>query len=178
MKRNIVICHEGTPDGPIPKTLREVGVTRILNRPIIGWSQSLGSYGMGGPGFWGFLLGKQGAYPEEWLILTLWHSGVWLRLDGHKTETIPQFVPDSEAKLLEFHRQIDGRIEELRGLLVGAIIEDAEVADTFSKFHLRVGESHHILDIPREPPDQWRAWNPEESHWDAWVVSQHNRIWV
>lgn len=50
----IVDCTEDAypPGGRRPPTLRDLGTERILNRRIMTWSE-LGSYGMGGPGFFG-----------------------------------------------------------------------------------------------------------------------------
>jgi hypothetical protein len=52
-----------------PETLRQMGVGRILGREVVGWSNSLGSYGMGGPGFFGLRLARSGALYSEWLVL-------------------------------------------------------------------------------------------------------------
>lgn len=73
--KNIIICHIGTPDGPLSNSLKHYGIERILQRTIIELSFSIGSYGMGDPGFWGFKLNKTKTYPEEWLILSLWGAG-------------------------------------------------------------------------------------------------------
>ena len=39
-------------------------------------SPIVGTYGMGGPGFFGFRLG------EEWLVIAIWGAGDWVRADG------------------------------------------------------------------------------------------------
>ena len=73
-KDNIPACYEYVHDGPLPapedylryfgkafeiaereqwspKTVRELGIPRILLRQVIDWSVHLGSYGTGGQGF-------------------------------------------------------------------------------------------------------------------------------
>lgn len=86
MRKNIIPCHEGSPNGPSPRSLRYLGISRILQRSIVQLSFSIGSYGMGGPGFWGFKFRQTDKYPEEWLILTLWGAGLWLVFDGDTAE--------------------------------------------------------------------------------------------
>ncbi|MGA7733054.1 MAG: hypothetical protein WCD37_17485, partial [Chloroflexia bacterium] len=82
-RRNIIVCTD-VIDGQdyVPKTLREVGAGRIVGREVIRWLSSLGSYGMGGPGFFGLRLAAAGDYLEEWLALRLWGADNWLLLDG------------------------------------------------------------------------------------------------
>ena len=41
-----------------------------------------GTYGMGGPGFFGLLLTASLRAPEEWLLCTLWGAGSWMIVDG------------------------------------------------------------------------------------------------
>ncbi len=79
----ITFCTEDAypPLGRKPATFRETGVSRLLSRRIVQWS-SKGSYGMGGPGFFGILLDSKHPYPKEWLILSLWGSDSWLLLKG------------------------------------------------------------------------------------------------
>ncbi len=55
---------------------------RVIGRKIVKWSSGCGSYGQGGPGFFGLYLGGFGEYPSEWLILTLWGAANWLHVNG------------------------------------------------------------------------------------------------
>ena len=61
---NIIACSD-VIDGVSyrPQTLGEVGFERITGRKVTGWSASLGSYGMGGPGFFGLNLAAQRCIP-------------------------------------------------------------------------------------------------------------------
>ena len=66
----------------IPALPEKGGVKRIVGRTILDCSKYLGSYGMGGPGFFGFQLKAKSYWPEEWLVLTMWSAAEWLLLDG------------------------------------------------------------------------------------------------
>lgn len=81
-KRNIVACTVGAESQEHPPTLRQLGSARCVGRRVIEWSSSLGSYGMGGPGFFGMRLAATPSYSEEWLVLVLWGAAHWLILDG------------------------------------------------------------------------------------------------
>ncbi|MDD3473381.1 MAG: hypothetical protein PHS86_11405 [Syntrophaceae bacterium] len=54
----------------------------VQGRRILMWSSYCGTYGMGGPGFLGFLLSETEERGEEWLILTLWAADEWCIVDG------------------------------------------------------------------------------------------------
>jgi hypothetical protein len=74
-------CFDSQNGKRIPLLSKKGGVKRVVGREIFETSRYLGSYGMGGPGFFGFRLGKKGRYPEEWLVLTIWGADNWLLID-------------------------------------------------------------------------------------------------
>lgn len=55
---------------------------RVAGRKITEWCECCGTYGQGGPGFFGFKLAKTSKYPEEWLILRIWSAGDWLLVNN------------------------------------------------------------------------------------------------
>jgi len=78
------------PDkGVTPPTLKKTGITRILNRRVLDVCGYLGSYGMGGPGFFGIKLEKSKKHSEEWLVLRLWGASDWLHFNGRIIECHP-----------------------------------------------------------------------------------------
>ena len=78
----------------IPPTLKKTGITRILNRRVLDVCECLGSYGMGGPGFFGIKLEKSKKYPEEWLVLRLWGADNWLHFNGQIIDCHPEQKKD------------------------------------------------------------------------------------
>src|SRR5574341_64431 len=119
-----------------PKTLRTAGIERILRRTILQWSDHFGSYGTGGPGFFGFKLEATQHYPEENLILTLWGAANWLLFDGRWLETNHDPFRDPFLVLNDCvgHR----RFSEL---VIGAFVEDALFEDQACKLSLRKGQN-------------------------------------
>lgn len=67
--------------GRIPPPLRKVGIEAFLGRKAYDAMQSLGSYGMGGPGFSGIGFVATEKRRQEWLVLTLWGADNWLIFD-------------------------------------------------------------------------------------------------
>ncbi|MEY2467476.1 MAG: hypothetical protein QOF21_174 [Actinomycetota bacterium] len=65
----------------------------VLGRTISRWTTYAGTYGMGGPGFLGFLFEGE---PEEWLIVGVWGAVEWLRLDGEVVGLPPNIFTSSD----------------------------------------------------------------------------------
>lgn len=157
-RSNIVHCSEGIKDGEPLKTLREVGFERILGREIIAWSEYLGSYGMGGPGFFGVKLGKKGDFSEEWLVLILWGAIDWLILDGKSLRTIKDEIPIK---------------------IVGARIIETVIKQKSTVLFIKKDSKKYKLEIPENkmllPKYQGtlksRVWKGNEHQLDAWVIS-------
>ena len=53
----------------------------LIGRRVLAWTVHGGTYGMGGPGFFGLELDHP---VEEWLILKLWSSGHWIKVNGER----------------------------------------------------------------------------------------------
>lgn len=195
MRKNIIPCNVGTPTGPHPKTLREVNLNRIIGRKITLWSPDLGSYGMGGCGLFGARLSKTSEFPEEWLILMFWGAPDWLLFDG---KVASSGVIERQMKRQEFRCKY--RIHKIsyrfllvghwirinllgwQGLpewdnfsrkIIGTTIVNAEISDNSTMILLQKGSKKHMLEI--SVPSRWQ-WNDEESHLDAWAISDTDRI--
>jgi hypothetical protein len=70
MKDSKIIPVARTVDGQ--RVLFSVPPLRVIGREVTKWSASCGTYGQGGPGFFGLHLHKTDTYPAEWLMLRLW----------------------------------------------------------------------------------------------------------
>lgn len=181
MKRYVLACHEGAPNGPAPKLLSEQGIDRILHRTILGWSPNIGLYGAGGPGFWGFKLAETDQYPEEWLILTVWNAGDCLLFDGEKGEVVAaEFIAmHPDAGVEAFHRHYVARINEITEKVVGSKIIEACITPASSEILFQQADRTHRLEIPKGAGSSLgRSWQSEENQRDAWVLSEQNELWV
>ncbi|MEA2574275.1 MAG: hypothetical protein QOH93_1573 [Chloroflexia bacterium] len=170
--------------GPRPKALRWVGVKRIVGRRIVTWKNYLGSYGMGGPGFFGLELAAKGRYPREWLVLTLWGAGGWLLLDGHWIEAHPNQYHVQCPLFSNFGDDEDW--DDLTTRIAGAEIIEAGISDYSSKLVLRKGGEERILELPEDTNrlSIWggslepKKWNRAESQLDAWVISRRGELFT
>jgi hypothetical protein len=182
MKRYVLACHEGTPNGPAPKLLSEQGIGRILQRTILGWSPNIGLHGAGGPGFWGFKLAETDRYPEEWLILTVWNAGDCLLFDGEKGEVVAaEFIATHpDAGVEAFFQHYIERVNEITEKVVGSKIIDARITPTSSEILFGKGNETHRLEVPQGSSEsfQSRSWPSEENQLDAWVLSEQNELWA
>ena len=125
---NIVACSD-VIDGVNyrPQTLAEVGFERITGRKVTGWSASLGSYGMGGPGFFGLNLAGKGEYPDEWLVLRVWGAGCWLCWTAGGSEAHPNQYHVQEPLYSNFGPGEDW--DRVTDKVVGATLRSAVVED-------------------------------------------------
>ncbi|HET6312222.1 MAG TPA: hypothetical protein VFH60_00180, partial [Chloroflexia bacterium] len=155
----------------------------ITGRKVITWQQ-LGSYGMGGPGFFGLELAARGRYPREWLVLTLWGAGGWLLLDGRWLEAHPSQYHIQRPLFSNFGGTEEW--DELTGRLAGAKVLEARITDSSSLIVLRQGSQQRILEVPEDTTrlSVWggsleqKVWNHAESHLDAWVVSRRGNLFT
>lgn len=183
-RRNIVDCVD-VVDGEdrVPQTLREVGVGRVVGRRIVEWMANLGSYGMGGPGFFGLRLNATDEYPEEWLALRLWGADNWLLLDGQWVGGHPNQYHVQMPLISDFGG--DESWDRMSERLVGAVIEDMQAERDESVIVLAQGEERHRLEIPKDPGRlplyggtmEPHAWSPGEDQRDAWIIAQ-GELWV
>ncbi|MGC4046520.1 MAG: hypothetical protein QM758_22230 [Armatimonas sp.] len=112
------------PERPIPPEERKLGPSGVLipfepepldESKILGCrieeiSTIVGTYGMGGPGFFGLRFG------EEWLVISIWGAASWILVDG-------RIVIDSYAE--EYNRPtawIREGVNELKPHLLGSTV--------------------------------------------------------
>lgn len=190
MEKNIISCREYTSESEFdrdpmleeaPVTLRNYNIDLLKGCTIVEWSCHLGSYGMGGPGFFGIRL--SGDDFDAWLVLTLWSAGEWLLLDKQWIQANPNYYDKQKPLYTNFSGE--EQCDAVTDTLVGCTLIDIVIEDTFSTLVLQKGKSGiHHLQIPQDttvlPPygsGKQRMWNTQESQKDAWVVTSKS-LWV
>lgn len=107
-----------------PDTINEFGTDRLKGAVITDICRFLGTYGMGGPGFFGFKL--EGAFETRWLVFCIWSAGEHILLDDRVLECYPSFNSI-------YHPWIKNGIKNpeqpLRELLIGSVIDSVELED-------------------------------------------------
>ncbi len=172
---NIIESKEKVSGMP-PKTIREVGLERIMCREIGSWCGHHGSYGMGGPGFFGIELNETKKYGKENLILTLWGACQWLLLDDHWVEAHPDYYAFKNP--LSSNYGGDMEWDGVSELLVGGTIVNVEIDTNYSAFEIFNAGVKHLLELPSETNrlpiygiGNEREWDKTENVIDAWVVT-------
>lgn len=122
----------------VPKTITAFGTALFIEAQVVEVSTRLGTYGMGGPGFFGLLCQTlQGTF---WLTMTVWSSGEYVMLDGRVIECPSQY----EA---QYHPWQIGDDEEINVLLKDATIKGIDLSDTECRinFECRNGMQHEAV---------------------------------
>lgn len=122
----------------VPETINDFGVSSFVGSKVLEVSNCLGTYGMGGPGFFGLLCDTiQGNF---WLTFTVWYSGEYIMMDG---------------RVMKCHSVYNGQYtpwicktdHELNSILSQAMISDIDLSDSECKMSLRFidGTDHKIV---------------------------------
>jgi hypothetical protein len=153
-------------------------VERVVGRTILEWVPVLGTYGMGGPGFGGFLLSRTRHYPKEWLVLILWAADNWLLLDGRWVSAHPRWYGEQRP----WQGWGDETWDDFTPIIVGSRIMEAQIKVNESLLYLERADAgaRHLLELPRDVTRLSRhggsgnphQWHQNESHLDAWVFSR------
>jgi hypothetical protein len=90
----------------------------LIGRRVDEITPNAGTYGMGGPGFFGIRFG------EQWLIISIWGAGEWLHLGGRRLMDIHHEQQGSSVPW------ISSKGDELTPLLVGRVITSFSITKT------------------------------------------------
>ena len=120
----------------VPTTLSDSGVERLLNREIIGFSSKLGSYGMGGHGFFGIQLATSSAEaPTEYLVLPISRGIRFVRIDESR--------PDKESL----------------AQLIGSIIHTVHLSERQCILTLKKDREEYLMTLFMDSP------SPDDPHY-------------
>lgn len=169
----------------IPLLIKSGGVKRVIGRKIIEVSPILGTYGMGGPGFFGFNLEKNKRYPEEWLVLTIWGADNWLLLDDkwlsndfHKSNPKKCYFQTNETIYTYYQQQLGGVFNDLT-------ISDFKLKKKSFKMIIKNDSRTHKLEFPNDLTklSVYRNGQPRKWHWkekmsDGLIISPTRYICI
>jgi hypothetical protein len=134
-----------------PDTLAIRGASGLISVEIEGWHGYLGSYGMGGPGFFGLLLppraGTAGAY-REYLVFAAWGANQYIFLDGKVLDTSPSYSDQYDSWLAG---SAEGQAA-LDTALIGARIEAATLTQDALRLKLMREGRATLLEFVRNDP--------------------------
>jgi len=147
-----------------------------VGRKIVGFCTHLGTYGMGGPGFFGLLLGT-----DEYLVYTAWHAGYSTLLDNRAVK----MPPYGNTATRSWVGNLNGaEWDELSPLLIGCEIADCSLADHRCTLQLQKDGQTHLLEFVRQDeripstPDQKPRLAYEDGKIADYLMYQHKNAWL
>jgi len=122
----------------IPETIDGFGTDNLVDAKIIDVSTCLGTYGMGGPGFFG--LSCDTAKGAFWLTFTVWGSGQYAVLDDRVIECHPQYND-------QYNPWWSRNRDECKSIVIGAVIKQVELFDTECRIVIEAedGGRHQVM---------------------------------
>jgi len=110
----------------------------------------LGTYGMGGAGFFGLRL------EQEWLVVAIWGAGEWISIDGMPVE---DHVFDDHERPRPWISDGD---DNLSPVLIGAEITSLQLNQRSMQMSFSNGMSLAIEETPQNRPNLQRSDRPRE----------------
>ena len=124
----------------IPSSIEEFGYETLKNSHIVDVSTSCGTYGMGGPGFFGLKL--QGEYGTRWLTYCIHFASTHILFDDNILECHPDYA-EKYTPLITFNDHSKS-LAKFKMLLSGMTIKEVAVSkesiqimlvDSYEKLH-------------------------------------------
>lgn len=123
----------------VPSNIEDFGSETLKNSTIIDVCTCCGTYGMGGPGFFGIKL--HGEYGTRWLTYCIWSASEHILFDGTVLECHPNYEK-KYAPLLSFDNYSND-LQKFRELLSNMIIREIVVLK--ESIEIILVDSHEIL---------------------------------
>ena len=125
----------------VPLTIEQFGAENFNGSHILDVCTCCGTYGMGGPGFFGLKL--QGDYGTRWLTCFIWEAGEHILFDGRILQCHPNYS-EQYKPLISFDdcsNSLDVLKEQLKNMTVKEILVskdtfDIKLFDSKSETHL------------------------------------------
>lgn len=109
-----------------PATLKQRNISDIINNTIIGFSTHYGTYGMGGPGFFGIDLHNHKQDGKRYsLVYAVWGAGEYTLLDDRLIECYPDYYPQHKPWVSNFGG--DESWDDLSETIVGSRIKSVDI---------------------------------------------------
>jgi hypothetical protein len=110
----------------VPIFLKDIDESQITGRKIIGFSCNLGTYGMGGAGFFGLLLDN-----SEYLVYAVWRAGRYVIVDNKIVECASMLYGKMKPFVSNFGE--NSAWDDLTKYIKGAVIQHCELTENHCK---------------------------------------------
>ncbi|SCW28872.1 hypothetical protein SAMN04487970_1001296 [Paenibacillus tianmuensis] len=133
----------------IPQRLTDGGPERLIGAEIVDFGANYGTYGMGGPGFFGLtLVTPEGE--ERTLVYAVWESAEYILLDDRVLSCHPSHYGRFHPWLSDYANGDIPNWDELTGELIGAKIESAVVAEDTLSIRIRSRNQPRTLEYTKK----------------------------
>lgn len=182
------------PNRPIPEEERGLGpsgeliaftpppviAADVIGKTITNISTHLGTYGMGGPGFFGVNLGE--GEQDNWLVVAIWGAGDWITSQGRALE---DSFYDMHNRPKPWRHNVSGseKIDEITSHIIGAHITAFEVGPKNLRIDTSAGYDFTITEDAVARPffqgnGKPRAFDAKDDLRKAVFLSPTLEIWV
>ncbi len=120
-----------------PLTIAEFGTEQLINSIILDICPFCGTYGMGGPGFFGIKL--QGDWGIRWLTYCIWAAGEHLLLNDRVLECAPAFSHKYNPWIASGNDTND--LADLKRMLTGLSIRKLDIDE--ENIFIQIGDQVH-----------------------------------
>jgi len=120
-----------------PMTISEFSAENLIHSEILDYTLYLGSYGMGGAGFFGLKL--KGSFGIRRLVYCIWSSGEHILLDDKIIECHPQFIEIYHPWIVwgnGMHEEYEKTSRNLKNFLSGLEIQEISLQEHALKIQL------------------------------------------
>lgn len=132
--------HEGkeTVMLGVPKTIVEFGIDNFIGAKVLEVSTHLGTYGMGGPGFFGLLCETRSG--DFWLTMAVWAASEYIFIDERIVECHPKY----DKQYNPWHTETSDIVDFM---LKGATIKNLTLSETECRISLKTSNciEHEML---------------------------------
>ncbi|CAH1194132.1 hypothetical protein PAECIP111892_01421 [Paenibacillus auburnensis] len=127
-----------------PRSLKEIEIGSLLNSRVVDFTSQLGSYGMGGPGFFGVLLDQEGS--QQYLVYAVWHSGQYIMMEGRVITCHLKYNRTYKPWVSEWAGEsAEEQWDQLSGVIKGSVITGITLCD--AELHLELSADNSIHEL-------------------------------
>ncbi|WP_141692368.1 hypothetical protein [Paenibacillus pectinilyticus] len=125
-----------------PVTLADIEIAKLIGTRITNYCNYLGTYGMGGPGFFGLLIDRDGV--KEYLTYAVWASGQYIMMDDRVFECHLTYNLQFQPWISQWSDEKD-QWDDLSEILKESIIVGVDLTDSQLNIEIVSKEVKHII---------------------------------
>lgn len=126
-----------------PTLLKDTPFEQLIGLKVLEISTHLGSYGMGGAGFFGLRLNN-----KHFLTYAVWNSGNFVLVDNRVVKCSPDFYDTTRPLISNFGDDLTW--DEITPLIVGSQIIAVKIAKHSCQITLQKDEKTHIVEFVKK----------------------------